>query len=152
MENIEKRVFNKERKSEFCVPSEELVFEFARSSAPGGQYVNKVSSKVRVRWNFENSSILTPFQKQRIKKLYSNRITEKGELIVESQELRSQARNRARAIERLNDLVFRALKRPRRRISTKIPKRVKEKRLQEKKRQSEKKRLRKPIRAFNNFN
>jgi len=90
--------------------------------------------------------------KQRIKKLYSNRITEKGELIVESQELRSQARNRARAIERLNDLVFRALKRPRRRISTKIPKRVKEKRLQEKKRQSEKKRLRKPIRAFNNFN
>lgn len=127
----------------FEIPNKELKLEFFRSTGPGGQRVNKVSTGVRVRWNIDKSKALTEEQKERVKKKYIQKITEKKELVVESQKFRSQLKNRKLVIERINKLVKEALKKIKIRKRIKVPKYKKEERLKEKKRLSEKKKLRK---------
>ncbi|MDK2979330.1 MAG: ribosome-associated protein [Bacteroidales bacterium] len=123
----------------------ELVFKAVRSSGSGGQNVNKVSTKVELRFDIAHSEFLTGDEKARIFKKLKNRISNEGILIITSDTERTQLRNKNKAIELFFDLLEQALKKPKKRKKTKPTRASKEKRLKEKKVQSEKKQLRKGI-------
>lgn len=131
-----------ENPQKFIVPETEIAEKFSRSGGHGGQNVNKLSTKVEVRWNIDESQAFTPEEKEKIKQVLGNRITKEGDLIVTSQEERSQFQNRQRAIERLNNLVTAALAPEKERIPTRPTRASKERRLKEKKRIGEKKKWR----------
>ncbi len=124
------------------IPDEELSFEFSRSGGPGGQNVNKVSTKATLLFDVSASPSLTDEQRSRIMSRLRTRITKAGVLRVTSQRHRTQRANREAAVERFAELLREALRprRPRRR--TRLPKAAKERRLLEKKRRSELKRRR----------
>ncbi|TAK60222.1 MAG: aminoacyl-tRNA hydrolase [Bacteroidetes bacterium] len=124
------------------VPRSELSFRFARSGGHGGQNVNKVETKVELLFDVLHSPSLTDEQKERILKKLENRIDSEGVLRIVSQESRSQSKNREAAVERFIELMSHALKVRKKRMKTKIPKAVKERRLETKKRRGEVKRLR----------
>lgn len=100
------------------IPPDELVITFARSSGKGGQNVNKTSTKVFVHWGIENSTILTDDEKNRVRAKLANRINNEDELVVFSEEERSQAQNKELAIDRLQTLVDQALHVPKIRRAT----------------------------------
>jgi ribosome-associated protein len=125
------------------IPENELEITFARSSGKGGQHVQKVSTKVTLKWDIYNSQILTPEQKYLILHKLANRINEKGELVIWAQSERSQAQNREIAKNKLHWLVNKALTPQIKRIPTRPTKGSKEKRIKMKKKISEKKKLRK---------
>lgn len=97
----------------------ELSETFVRSSGPGGQNVNKVSTAVELRFEAERSPHLTPAVKARLKKIAGRKWTLEGALIVQVEDTRSQARNREIARERLAEMIRAALVAPKRRIATK---------------------------------
>ncbi|QEL13825.1 alternative ribosome rescue aminoacyl-tRNA hydrolase ArfB [Limnoglobus roseus] len=121
------------------IPHEEFEWSYARSGGPGGQNVNKVSSKAVLRWPMAASEHLTPVVKDRVRELFPSRVTTEGELVISSQEYRDQERNREACLEKLADLIRQAAKRPTIRRATKPSKGSKMRRLEEKKRQSSRK-------------
>ncbi|MFN8340610.1 MAG: alternative ribosome rescue aminoacyl-tRNA hydrolase ArfB [Cyclobacteriaceae bacterium] len=120
----------------------EVNWQFTRSSGPGGQHVNKTSTKVILRWKPADSKHLPEEVKIRLLLQVATRITEEGELVVSAQESRSQLANKELAGEKLADIIRKAYTRPRKRKPTKPGKSAIEKRLSGKKKQSEKKRWR----------
>lgn len=124
----------------------EAEFDFAtsRSSGPGGQHVNKTETRVELRFNIPSSQILTDEEKEILLKGLIARITSEGDLIITSQEHKSQAKNKAEAIQKFYELVAKALTPKKKRKKTRRSKAAREKRLKEKKMQSEKKEQRKP--------
>src|SRR5438876_8462967 len=98
------------------IPDEELQFSFARSGGPGGQNVNKVSSKAILRWNLATNNSVSGEVKARLRSLQRRRITVDDEIVIQSQEYRDQERNRQACLDKLRDLLIQAsfVPRPRR--------------------------------------
>ena len=124
------------------VPLSELRFQVSRSGGPGGQHVNTSSTRVELWWDAAHSPSLTPEERARVLAKLGTRLTEDGQLRLVSAATRSQAQNRAGAIERFQAVLAQALAVPKRRKATKPSRGVKERRLQEKRQRSERKRER----------
>ena len=125
------------------IPAAELEVAVSRSSGPGGQHVNTTESRVQLRWRVLESAVLHAAQKERLARKLAGRISSEGVLTVACDTHRSQHRNREEARERLASLVRQALRRPKRRHLTRMPRAAKERRLQQKKRRAELKKQRK---------
>lgn len=120
----------------------ELVFSTSRSGGPGGQNVNKVSSKVTLQFDVRNSATLTPEEKETISEKLSSRMSREGILAVTAQETRSQLQNKERVLEKFEKLLGEALARKKVRKPTKPSKSSVRRRIKKKKVRSEKKQLR----------
>ena len=129
----------------FTVPEPELMFRTSRAGGPGGQHVNKASTRVEALWNVAESPSLSGVQRELVLRKLASRIDSRGILQVAADERRSQLRNRVAAVERLNALVAKALEQPRPRKKTRIPAATRKKRLENKRKRSTLKRDRRPV-------
>ena len=117
----------------------EITFQTSRSSGPGGQNVNKVESRVELRFHLLDSQVLTEAQKALILEKVANQLTAEGLLLVTAQDDRSQFRNKEIALARFHELLQKSLCRPKPRKATKPSKGAVRKRLEGKKKDGEKK-------------
>jgi ribosome-associated protein len=118
------------------IPDEELEWKFVRSSGPGGQNVNKVSTAAQLR--LDTNKITLPVDAaQRLARLAGSRMTKDGVIVIQAYRFRSQERNRADAMERLVEMLKEAMVRPTPRRPTKPTFGSKQRRLEGKKRRSD---------------
>ncbi len=128
----------------FAIPEHELEIRATRAGGPGGQHVNKASTRVEVVWDVAASPNLTEEQRAFLLERLASRLDRRGRLRVVADEHRSQLRNREAARERLEALVAGALRPRKRRIPTKPTAASMQRRLDEKRRRTTRKRSRKP--------
>jgi len=125
-----------------AIPEAELHFDFTRSGGPGGQHVNTSSTQVELTFDVAGSPSLNDEQKRRVFEALRGYISKAGVLRLTCQTTRSQAQNRAEAVERFQALLCEALRPRKRRRRTKPTRASKERRLAAKKQRSALKRLR----------
>jgi ribosome-associated protein len=126
------------------IPAAELRWASVRSSGPGGQNVNKVSSKVELRFDFEASAVLSAETKARLRQLSQSRLDAEGQLLIVSQATRDRQRNLEDARAKLAAMVALACHRPKRRKATRPPFSAGQERLRDKRKQADRKQHRRP--------
>lgn len=122
---------------------DELSVTFSRAGGPGGQNVNKLNTKVFLRWAFSKNTTLDSAVYYRIQMLGKQYLTTEGDILIMSSRFRSQLSNLKDCQAKLRTLILKALTPPKKRIKTKTPKAAKEKRLRDKKHIQDKKDSRK---------
>jgi ribosome-associated protein len=128
--------------SDINIPEKEITEDFIRSSGPGGQNVNKVSTAVQLRFDVKNSPSLPEGVRRRLIGLAGNRMTKDGVLVIKAERHRTREQNRKDAINRLADLIVTAAKVPEYRIKTRPTPGSRIKRLEAKQRRGQLKRRR----------
>ncbi len=118
------------------IPGTELEITASRSGGPGGQHANKANTRITLRWNINDSTVLSDFQKMRILARLAHEITKDGDIIIHHSSSRSQHQNKEHARQRLAEKIKSALKVTKKRTKTKMPKGAKEARIQSKKQRS----------------
>ena len=124
------------------IPEEEVTFITSRSGGPGGQNVNKLETRVTLRFDLAGSGSLSEEQKARLRERLATRITKDGVLQVTSQRHRTQGANREAAVERFAELLREGFREEAPRKKTRPSRAAKARRMDEKRRQSQRKRER----------
>ena len=127
------------------VDESEFKFSFARSGGPGGQNVNKVSSKVILHWDLAASPGVPEPVKARFRARFGNRLTEAGVLVLDCDETRSQHHNRELVVARLKGMLEQVARPPKKRIPTKPTKAARNRRRASREKESQKKQLRRKV-------
>lgn len=122
------------------LPADDLVWTATRSSGPGGQNVNKVSSRVELRFDLPGTEALAPAVKERLAVLARGYLDAEGRILLKSEKTRDQPRNLEDARERLRQLILQALVVPKPRRPTRPSRAARRRRVEEKRRQGDKKR------------
>lgn len=122
-----------------CIPENELMESFVRSSGPGGQNVNKVATAVELRFDIARSPSLPDFIREGLLNRADRRITQEGVLIIQANRFRDQHRNREDARNRLIKIIQSIFIVPKKRVPTKPTRASKERRLEEKRAHSRQK-------------
>lgn len=125
------------------IPLSELQFRFTRSGGPGGQNVNRVSTRVELVFDMQHSPSLDPASREMVRSSLRSKLDSRGTLRVVSQESRSQWKNKQTAIEKFAFIIRRALRPTKHRTPSTATRSSKERRLAEKKRRGANKKLRK---------
>ena len=121
------------------IPDGELTFTFARSGGPGGQNVNKVASKAILHWNLAANTSLPADVRERLRARQRRRVTTEGELVIQGQRFRDQAKNIEDCRSRLREMVLDVLAAPKPRKRTKPSRGAKERRIAAKRQQGQRK-------------
>jgi len=119
-------------KDDIVIPDHELEITTSRAGGPGGQHVNKTSTRITVRWNAKNTSALNDEQKARVLQKLEARLTTDGDLIIHNSASRSQQHNKKMALQHLANEIRNALHIPKKRMATRVSQTKKESRLYEK--------------------
>jgi len=126
----------------FVLPNAELSTQVSCSSGPGGQHVNKTSTKITLRWNISTSKAISEKQRNQLLRKLASKINKNQELVVHCDQSRSQHKNHSTAREKLQDLLIKAMHKPKPRKKTRPTKASIERRLKSKKIHAQKKRNR----------
>ena len=133
---------------DLLIPDSEVRFSATRSGGPGGQHVNKVSSRVILEFDVMHTSFLSPYQKRKIAERVGHRLNQQGILRLQAQRHRSQSANRAELMEKFIGVLQDALRPLKSRVPTRVPHRVREKRLEAKKLRTQIKQVRQTPKNF----
>jgi ribosome-associated protein len=126
------------------IPDNEIDISAIRASGPGGQNVNKVSTAIHLRYNFEKSTIPGQLKRQLLN-LSDKRISQDGLIVIKAQKFRSQEKNRADALQRLDEILRKAQFVQKVRKKTKVSRAAKERGSDSKRRHGQQKQMRKPV-------